>query len=197
MTDVKGEKSKMMDPAAWVDDYGDALLRFAYYRLNNQALAEDLVQDTFLAAFKAKDRFSGKATVKTWLTGILKNKIIDHYRKKNRTQSMSELATFYERQEEELFDQDGHWNYDNPSVPNDWQPEQVKQVNNADFMKQFHQCADKLPKKVRQVFIMREVDGYSSEEICEQLELSRANLWTILHRARMALRTCLEANLYR
>lgn len=183
-----------IDPNKWVDDYGDALFRFAYFRVNNQALAEDLVQDTFLAAMKAKERFSGRATVKTWLTGILKNKIIDYYRKKNRTQSMSEMADFFEKEESELFSEDGSWDYNNSSIPSDWSPEAVKNLDRAEFMQHFHTCASKLPDKIRQVFIMREVDGTPSPEICEQLDITPQNLWTILHRARMALRQCLEKN---
>lgn len=197
MEQTRAKETDGLDPATWVDEYGDALFKFAYFRVNNQALAEDLVQDTFLAAIKAKDRFTGKASVKTWLTGILKNKVIDYYRKKNRTQSMNELAHFYEKEEDELFDQDGHWNYGNPSIPQAWRSEQVEKVDSAEFMQQFHECAKKMPDKISRVFIMREVDGFSSEEICETLGLSRANLWTILHRARMAFRGCLETNWFK
>ncbi|GHC10845.1 sigma-70 family RNA polymerase sigma factor [Cerasicoccus arenae] len=185
-----------LDPATWVDAYGDALYKFAYFRVNNTALAEDLVQETFLAAIKGKDRFSGKASVKTWLTGILKNKVIDYYRKKNRTQSMQETAAFFEREEADLFSEDGSWDYNNPNVPKDWNPAQVEKMDRKEFMQQFYFCADKLPDKIRTVFIMREVDGVKSDEICAQLEITPQNLWTILHRARMALRQCLEKNFF-
>ncbi len=194
MSDASSESNTDTNPSSWVDAYGDALYRFALFRVNNAALAEDLVQDTFLAAMKAKDRFSGRASVKTWLTGILKNKIIDHYRKKDRMRSMSEIANFYEREEADLFSEDGHWNYDNPSIPQEWSPAQVDKLDRSEFMEHFYRCADKLPEKIRQVFIMREVDGFSSPEICEQLDITPQNLWTILHRARMALRGCLEQN---
>ncbi|MBC2594296.1 sigma-70 family RNA polymerase sigma factor [Ruficoccus amylovorans] len=182
------------DPADWVDEYGDALYRFAFFRVNNAALAEDLVQDTFLAAMKARDNFSGRSSVKTWLTGILKNKIIDHYRKKNRTQSMSELAGFYEKEEGELFSQDGAWNLGSGHAPGDWTPEAVQKLDRAEFMQHFHACASKLPERIRQVFLLREIDGMPSPEICERMDITPQNLWTILHRARMALRQCLEEN---
>lgn len=180
------------DPSSWVDAYGDALYRFALYRVSNASIAEDLVQDTFLAAMKAKERFSGKSSVKTWLTGILKNKVIDYYRKKDRTQSLQAAAEFYEREESELFSEDGHWNYDHPNVPSDWSPQQVQKLDRKEFMAQFYECADKLPERIRQVFIMREIDGVTSPEICETMGISQQNLWTILHRARMALRDCLQ-----
>lgn len=194
MSEDSSRESNALDPGTWVDAYGDALYRFALFRVNNSALAEDLVQDTLLAAMKAKERFSGRSSVKTWLTGILKNKIIDHYRKKDRMRSMSEMATFYEREEAELFSEDGHWNYDNPSAPKTWSPAQVEKLDRSEFMEHFHKCAEKLPEKIRQVFIMREIDGISSPEICEQLDITPQNLWTILHRARLALRGCLEQN---
>lgn len=185
-----------VDPSTWVDKYGDALYKFAYFRVNNAALAEDLVQETFLAAIKGQERFDGRASVKTWLTGILKNKVIDYYRKKNRTQSMQETANFFEREEADLFSEDGSWNYDNPNVPKDWNPAQVEKMDRKEFMEQFYLCADKLPDKIRTVFIMREVDGIKSAEICEQLDITPQNLWTILHRARMALRQCLEKHFF-
>ncbi|MGF1453186.1 MAG: sigma-70 family RNA polymerase sigma factor [Opitutales bacterium] len=181
-----------LNPAQWVDNYGDALYRYAYLRVNNEALAEDLVQETFLAAMRAKDKFRGGSSAKTWLTGILKNKVIDYYRKKNRSESLQAAAEFYEKEESELFSSDGHWNYQNSNVPADWSPEQVLSADRREFMKHFHACARKLPERIRRVFMMRELDGLSSPEICEQMEISQQNLWTMLHRARMALRDCLQ-----
>ena len=183
-----------LDPATWVDDYGDALYRYAHYRVNDAAQAEDLVQDTFLAAIKALDRFKGKASVKTWLTGILKNKIIDHYRKSSRWTNFSDLTSFYEGESSEMFQENGHWKAESHKFPAEWRPEQLTNLDRKEFWDQFRSCADQLPEKIRQVFTMREVDGYSSSEICEVVGISRQNLWTILHRARMALRRCLEVH---
>lgn len=183
-----------IDPATWVDQYGEALYKFAYFRVNNQALAEDLVQETFLSAIKAKERFSGRSSVKTWLTGILKNKVIDYYRKKNRNQSMQDIANFYEREEAELFSEDGSWNYDHDSVPADWSPAQVSSLDRSEFMRAFHDCSQKLPERIRTIFLMREIDGLDTDTICAEMDITPQNLWTILHRARMALRACLEKN---
>ena len=189
---VMPTESSALDPTTWVDAYGDALYRFAYLRVNNQALAEDLVQETFLAAIKAKDNFRGGSSVKTWLTGILKNKVIDYYRKKNRSESLQATAAFFEKEESEMFSSDGHWNYQDANVPAAWSPEQVLAADRREFMKSFHACAAKLPERIRQVFVLREVDGVSSPEICETMQISQQNLWTMLHRARNALRTCLQ-----
>ncbi len=189
---MESPEAEKPDPVQWVDEYGDPLYRFAYYRVNNAALAEDLVQDTFLAALKSLDRFKGKASVKTWLTGILKNKIIDHYRKNSRVTNFSELSSFYEDESGKNFQEDGHWRPDASSNPSEWNPEQVTNMDRKEFREQFRVCSDQLPEKIRQVFLMREVDGYSSPEICDVMGITKQNLWTILHRARMALRQCLE-----
>ncbi len=183
-----------LDPSNWVGKFGDALYRFAYFRVNNEAQAEDLVQDTFLAALKSVDRFRGGATVKTWLTGILKNKIIDHYRKSGRTQSFGDLTAFYDREFVSLFLINGHWKVEEALTPSEQNPEQHMNLDRKDFWHQLERCLAKVPEKIRQVYTLREIDGFSSEEICGRLNISRQNLWTILHRARMALRLCLEQN---
>lgn len=182
------------DPSRWVELYGDALYRFAYFRVSDRTVAEDLVQETFLAAMKGLNQFSGRSSVKTWLTGILKNKVVDHYRRGNRTTSLQAAAEFFEKEEGELFDVDGHWNYDNRNIPANWRPEQFESLDRKEFMMHFHACSRHLPTKTRQAFFMRELDGIKSDQICETLGITPQNLWTILHRARMALRQCLEKN---
>ena len=181
-----------VDPSNWVPEFGDALYRYAYFRVNNRAQAEDLVQETFLAGIKALDRFSGRASVKTWLTGILKNKIVDYYRKSSRMQSYGNIADFYGDEAAAAFKENGHWHADAPDNPSAWEPEQRRHVDRQDFWAAFYTCADRIPPKNRQVFIMREIDDVSSREICERLDITPQNLWTILHRARMALRKCLD-----
>ena len=75
------------DPEQWLDQHGDALYAFALLRVQQPAVAEDLVQDTLLAAFSGRERFGGGAQERTWLIGILKHKIIDHLRKSGREES--------------------------------------------------------------------------------------------------------------
>jgi len=193
MDTQSNSKKDHEDPIEWVDLYGDYLLRFALMRVEGVSVAEDLVQEAFLAAIKSWKRFEGKSSVKTWLTGILKYKILDHYRKRGRETNFTELSSFYEKEEEQHFAIEKHWALDGEFSPNQWKPEQWSHVDQSEFMRQFLDCSEKLPKKVKQVFIMREVDGLESREIMERLEISQQNLWTILHRARMALRKCLES----
>ncbi len=187
-------QNRETDPSVWVDKYGDFLLRYAIVRVNDRTLAEDLVQDTFLAALKGLKDFRGQSSVKTWLTGIIKYKIMDHYRKSGRTQSFTDVAAFYEREVEDLFGDDGNWNMHSPDVPREWQAEQQASLERKEFWVQFRKCSELMPEKMRQVYLLREVDEFSSEEICNRLEISRQNLWTILHRARGSLRRCLEKN---
>ncbi len=182
------------DPSTWLEAYGDYLYRFAYLRVNNQTVAEDLVQEAFLAGIKSLKNFAGRSTIKTWLTGILKFKIMDHYRKSKREKTFTELTSFYDDEEGRNFNDENHWSVTGGFSPADWSAEQWDSVDRKEFMAQFLKCADKLPPKIRQVYMMREIDGIESSEIVKELGITPQNLWTILHRARMALRKCLQDN---
>ena len=187
------DSPEFLDPSTWIDSYGDYLYRFALMRVNNPTVAEDLVQETFLAGIKSLNNFGGRSTLKTWLTGILKFKVMVYYRKSSRETTFTQLSSFYENEESDHFGENGHW-LNGDFSPADWSAEQWENVDLQEFMTQFLVCADKLPPKIKQVYIMREVDGVDSKEIVEQLEITPQNLWTILHRARMALRKCLQDN---
>lgn len=173
-------------------------MRYAYARVRNQSVAEDLVQETFLAAVKGLDKFEGRSKERTWLTGILKFKVLDYYRKRSRDKEdmFSEVANFYEREVDEMFPNNNHWDFNGTATPRAWDNAQVRNLDNQEFMAHFEVCSDKLPNRIREVFVLREIDGLSTEDICDKVGISRANLWTILHRARAALRKCLEENLF-
>ena len=183
------------DPARWVDEYGDYLFKYAVIRLRDPAKAEDTVQETFLAALKGASKFSGKSAEKSWLTGILKNKIYDYYRKAGRETSFTDLE-FYGDEESDRFVPDGlskgGWIHE--LGPLEWSTEPGASLDKEAFWKTFHDCANKLPKNISTAFTLREVDGVESKEICALLNISENNLWVMLHRARMALRRCLETN---
>jgi len=189
----RSETPESLDPSTWIDAYGDYLYRYALTRVSNSSVAEDLVQETFLAGIKSLKNFGGRSTLKTWLTGILKFKLMDYYRKSSREKTFTQLTSFYEDQENEHFGDNGHW-LNGDFSPADWSAEQWENVDRQEFMTQFLECAEKLPPKIKQVYLMREVDGVDSKDIVEQLEITPQNLWTILHRARMALRKCLQDN---
>lgn len=180
-----------LDPERWVDEYGDYLLRFALARVGNRDTARDLVQETFLAALRARHHYAGRATERTWLTGILKNKVVDFYRRGRRERLAADLLADPDR---DAFHPDtGHWRSDPAHHPKVWQEEQVARMDGPEFWRRFVACADRLPEQARRVFILREVDGWESADICRELAITSQNYWTIMHRARAALRRCLEA----
>lgn len=182
------------DPGRWVDDYGDYLFRFALARLRDPVKAEDAVQETFLAALKGVGTFAGRSAEKSWLVGILKRKIFDHFRKASRETTFTDLD-FYRDEEGDRFVAGGlgagGWIHE--LGPQAW-PDAGQSLDNELFWKAYGDCAGRLPQKVAAVFNLREVDGVESREICAMLNISESNLWVMLHRARMALRRCLETN---
>jgi len=187
----------LSDPEKWVELYGDYLFKYAMLRLRDAAKAEDVVQETFLAALKGGKSFAGRSAEKSWLVGILKNKIYDSFRKAGRETSFTDLD-FYSDEESDRFMPDGlgkgGWIHD--LGPQDW-PNPGEGLDNEAFWKAYRYCAAKLPKNVATVFNLKEVDGLDGKEVCSLLNISESNLWVMLHRARMALRRCLEKNWFK
>lgn len=177
--------------AVELDTHRRYLLRVAQLQLRDADLAEDVVQETIVAALSARDGFSGRSSVKTWLTGILKHKIVDAIRLKQRQPII--VATFEEETDldefDPLFKDNGAWD----APPADWgDPENA--LSRAEFMGIMDFCLEKLPPNTARVFMMREVMELETAEICKELTITANNLWVILYRARMALRQCLEQN---
>jgi RNA polymerase sigma-70 factor (ECF subfamily) len=183
------------DPSLWVDRHGDYLFRYAMFRLRNSSLAEDMVQETLLAAFQAADTFAGRGSERTWLVGILKHKIIDHFRRISREVSPneSEEQSF---EHDEFFRKAGEWigHWDPDYAPAEWQTNPATLLEQSEFWEVLNRCLSPLPPRIASAFTLREVEGLSSEEICEILGISVNNLWVMLHRARMHLRHCIELN---
>lgn len=185
--------SSVLTPERWLDDHGDYLFHYALSRVRNPGTAEDLVQEALLAGMRSRDRYEGRSAERTWLVGILRNKILDHLRKAGRETPFTDLD-FYQEEEAHSFDQADrleHWASE--AAPHMWH-EMGASLDRTEFWRVFHLCTSKLPDRVARVFLMREVDDLDSEEICATLNISSANLWVMLHRARMALRRCLETN---
>jgi RNA polymerase sigma-70 factor, ECF subfamily len=178
------------DFASRCNSHRGYLLRVAVLQLRDNDLAEDVVQDTIVAALQGAQGFSGRSSLKTWLTGILKHKIIDAIRRKTREPAVTQLDEETHLEDmDALFDETGHW--ENP--PADWgDPEAA--LSRMQFMDIMQLCLEKLPPTTARVFIMREVMELESTEICKELTITSTNLWVILYRARMALRQCLEQN---
>jgi RNA polymerase sigma-70 factor (ECF subfamily) len=178
------------DLIAQFETHRGYLLRVARLQLRNDELAEDIVQDTLVAALQAAAGFSGKSSVKTWLTGILKHKIVDEIRRKSAAPSFATLDEECQIDDfDALFDETGHW--DNP--PADWgSPEGA--LERREFFDILDFCLEKLPPNTARVFMMREVMELDTAEICKELAITATNLWVIMYRARMSLRDCLQKN---
>ena len=163
------------------------LLRFAMLQLRNEAVAEDVVQETMLAALEGKSAFSGRSQFKTWAVSILRNKIVDHLRRGAREGSLPLLDEQGDEDFDALFDGTGHWQ----EPPGDWgDPAAV--IEQRGFCEVLDLCMKALPDKVARVFTMREVLGFEIDEICKELKMSTSNCWVVLYRARMRLRECLQ-----
>ena len=179
------------DPALWVDEHGDVLYRYALARVRKPEVAQDLVQETLLAAMRARDRFAGQSSVRSWLCGILKHKLCDYYRKLGRETSFTDLE-FLADECEDKFVREGFSVH--MTGPKEWRPDPDEVMHRDDFWQTMRDCLAKLPERIATVFMMREMDEVESKEICAILAISENNLWVMLHRARMGLRECLALN---
>jgi RNA polymerase sigma-70 factor (ECF subfamily) len=172
-----------------VERYGDYLFRYAMLRLRDRSTAEDLVQETFLAALKGRGSFSGNSSESTWLVGILKHKIADHFRGQAR-ESPLEDNDLREQPDSSPFDGSGHW----MNGPTNWGGNPADLYREKKFLDQLTKCLSGLSPNHANAFTLREIEGADTGEICKVLNVTETNLWVILHRARMLLRRCLEAN---
>jgi RNA polymerase sigma-70 factor (ECF subfamily) len=171
----------LVKPETWVDEHGDYLFRYAFLRVRNTVIAEELVQETFLAALQAGDRFSGHSTERTWLTGILKHKVFDYFRKASREACLEEAEDV-----EDAFgsagESAGHWNQE--AAPAEW----VADLDRQRFWTLFQDRLATLPRRMAHAFVLREIEEMSAADICRVLKITENNLWVLLHRARVQLR---------
>ena len=140
----------LSDPNLWPERYGDVLYRHAYFRLRDEMLAEEMVQECFLAALKARERFAGNSSEKTWLVGILKHKIIDHIRKAVRELSHDEEQQSFDSLINESFDGNGHWKI---NIEPWSDPDQA--LEEQEFWQVLERCVAQLPKRQATLFVLR------------------------------------------
>jgi len=184
-------QSKFADDG-FLAELRSGMLRFARLQLRDDSLAEDLVQDALISAMAGAKGFAGRAALNTWVLAILRNKIADAIRQRNRSINISSLASEDEsldRAFEELFRTNAHWK---PEVrPRDWgDPEEA--LRQQQFWAAFEACLELLPENTARIFMMREFLEFDTEEICRELGINPGNCHVILHRARNRLRGCLE-----
>ncbi|WAK01024.1 sigma-70 family RNA polymerase sigma factor [Methylobacter sp. YRD-M1] len=172
-------------------EHRPVLFRYALLQLHDDELADDAVQETLLAAWQSASALEGKAGLRTWLIGILKHKIADHWRRSGREIVISDIdfddAGESDGDEADFFMSNGQWN-GGPSAWND--PEAA--LKQQEFWSIYETCQNSLPPKMAQVFMLRELVGLEADEVCRETGLSEANYWVIMHRARLRLRECLE-----
>lgn len=168
----------------WVKLYADSLYTWAYYKTSDKSIAEDLVQDTFLTAFQGFAKFEGKSQPKTWLFAILKNKIVDYFRKNAKEQPVS-LSPF--------FDETGNWA--EGQAPRKWtQEEEASLLDDVSFRTILYQCLDRLPKQWYSCVAAKYLEEKESAIICQELGIQTTNYWQVMHRAKLQLRKCIEQN---
>ncbi|TWO31784.1 sigma-70 family RNA polymerase sigma factor [Seonamhaeicola sediminis] len=176
-----------INPNKWIDLYSDYLYNYTIARISDREVAQDLVQDTFLAGLKSMKNFKGEASERTWLISILKRKIIDHYRKINSNKGKAEVRINYRDEETE-----GDWLEERVADPFDKTAEDTMQ--NSELGDAIYNCLSKLPEKQADVFKMKTIQGIETEVICNELNITASNLWVIIHRARTAMADCLKEN---
>ena len=181
--------SSALAPETWVDQHGDALYRFALARVSDRELAADLVQETFLEALRGRASFQGKSSPRTWLTAILKYKIIDEFRRSRRLPPVEE-ASSSEPAIDRFFDRRGHWK----TPPSHWGDEPDAILDRREFWEVLKRCILRLPDHLADAFVAIELGDVDRERACARFEITAANLAARLFRARRLLRHCLETH---
>lgn len=188
------DTSHILRPDDWVNNYADELFRYALGKTGNSALAEDLVQESFLSGLKSREAFRGQSSERTWLYAILKNIIANHYRKASTRYEIPEgkFNTNTSTNPGDYFTSDGDWQ--DKAVPRDWQIDPIAAVENKELATELDKCINKLSPDKKQVILLKLVEDFDTKKICKDLNLSDTNLWTLIHRAKLQLRACLEMN---
>jgi RNA polymerase sigma-70 factor (ECF subfamily) len=176
-----------LDPTRWVDEHGDHLYRYALARVGSPDEAQDLVQETLLAALQAAGGFAGRSSERTWLIGILKNKLVDRLRRARRTRTAADLEA--DDWLDDLYDRTGHWK----AAPGRWGTDPAELLQRREFWDAFERCRAALPPRLGEVLALRLLDDVPAADVCQALGISTTNLWTLLHRARVRLWACLDS----
>jgi RNA polymerase sigma-70 factor (TIGR02943 family) len=178
--------AKKYDLSEWVETYAQDMFRWALFKLSDEELAKDIVQDTFLAAAEKLDGFEGKSTPKTWLFSILNFKIIDLYRKRAKSPDTVRQSFM------DFFDEDGDWFVNRR--PKAWDHEETNLLDDHDFQLVLKKCLEALPEKWNACVKLKYFLDKSGEDICQELEITPTNFWQIMHRTKLNLRECIDGN---
>lgn len=179
--------------ARWVAEHADALWRFALARTRSRDIAEEIVQETFLAAMAGFDAYSGASSERTWLLGIAAHKVADHFRRARRASGQakegeSDDAACGCAACRGMFRADGCWARPGGS----WEKADIER---EEALEALRSCIDALPPGQGQAVWLRDVLAMPASEVCKAMGVSATNLWSRMHRARLALRSCIEDKL--
>jgi RNA polymerase sigma-70 factor (ECF subfamily) len=177
-----GVRYALPEPKEWVERYGDTLYRYALSRLRRPHDAEEVVQEALLAALEARDGFHGRSHPRTWLVGILRHKVLSRLRARARRGPSADVDDL-----DDCFDARGHWR--KPRVR--WS-DPAALAERREFWRVVDSCLRRLPSRMAAAFTLRTVDEHAPDEVCADLSISAANLWVLLHRARLQLVRCLQ-----
>ncbi|MGC8703478.1 MAG: sigma-70 family RNA polymerase sigma factor [Thiomonas sp.] len=180
--------AQLTDLHARIQALRPTLLRLAQLQLRNTAWAEDVVSETLLAALEGAQRFAGQSQFKTWVVGILKHKVLDQLRLRQR-EAQYDTDEEGDVLEDLVFAPNGHFR----TMPQTWDAP-AEALQQRQFFEVLEACMDALPGQIGRVFLMREWLELDTDAICQELRISSTNVWTMLHRARMRLRECLQLN---
>lgn len=170
-------------PEKWVDKYSDYLFNYAIVRVSDRENAKDLISETFYSALKSKDSFKGNSSERTWLISILKNKIIDYYRKINSSKGKAEISM-------DLKSKEGKWLEERVADSNELSAQ--KMLENVELYDRVQQCLKKLDEKQVAIFRMKILEKIDTNSICKKFGVTPANVWVIVHRTRAYLAKCLD-----
>lgn len=180
----------------WVNSYSDKLYSWAFHKTSNKEIAEDIVQETFLSAYKSFDKFEEKSTVYTWLSSILNNKIIDYYKQSSKTFVFVDTTESKQAfsNSEEIFTENEDWK--NPNEPllnsNDNQL-----LDNEEFVLTMENCYDKLPSNWKKAVQAKYILNVDSSQICQELSITPSNYWKVIQRSKLLLKQCIEINWFK
>lgn len=185
----------MLNPKNWIHLYADYLLNYAYFRVRDKELAEDLMQDTFISALKSQKTYNGTANEKTWLTIILKNKIIDYYRSSlNKHAKLTDSID--NNSNNDYFNGNDTYHWFDKKQPKEWNNTE-KTIESKEFNAALNNCMKKMPEKLAAVFTLKYIDDEATETICKEVGITSSNYWVMIHRAKLQLRECLENNWFK
>jgi RNA polymerase sigma-70 factor (ECF subfamily) len=182
-----------------IDRYHNSLLRLAMFYVPSRAVAEDVVQETWLGVLQGLARFEGRSSLKTWIFRILTNRARTRGQREGRSVAFSDLATAEAGTGETSVDADQFWPPDHPtwaniwvSYPRNWNELPEDRLLSRETLARVEAAIAALPPSQREVIRLRDVEGWTAEEVCNVLEITESNQRVLLHRARAKVRRDVE-----